>query len=198
MAYLFMGNGAAFRSRFRPPSVPRSLMQTCGGGGTVGHRRVGQVGNGGEAGHLPIRGEAVPLERREHVQPSIYAVARLEAVAEALSERAKVLLERGSFRIPGRPEGAVEVLELRYLGEAPLMFRELSRVRLRGVLEACAHEAPSGVVGPSVVGTGEDEGVALVVPDDLHPTVPTGVEEGTDLEVFPVPHEDHLSRCPCG
>ena len=56
----------------------------------------------------------------------------------------------------------------------------------------CADEPPRGVVGPGVEGAGEHEGVALVVAADLLTAVPARVQEGADLVVLAVAHEQHF------
>jgi hypothetical protein len=93
-------------------ALPTILVEACGLRRSVRHGRVREVGDRGEARNLPVGREAVALERREELKPVVFTVARLEAVAKALGEGAKVVLEGRGFRVPSRPEGAVEVFEL--------------------------------------------------------------------------------------
>ena len=154
------------------------------------HRTVLGVAGRGERRHLPVRRDAPLLEGGEHFEAGVFAVARLGHVAHGLGEGPQVILERRCLPVPGRPQRAVVVLELRDLDQAPLPAVELAVVRVRVVDAVGADKLPSGVVGPGVEGAGEHEPVALVVAADLLTPVPTRVEEGPDLVVLAVAHED--------
>src|SRR6266567_2189166 len=122
----------------------------------------------------------------------VIAVARLQAVAKALRKWTEIILERGSFGVPGGPQRAIKVLELGDLSEAPLLFVDLSVVGVRVVAETHADQAAAGVVSPGVEGASEDQAVALVVAAHLHAAVTARIQEGANLIILAVPHEDHL------
>ena len=60
------------------------------------------------------------------------------------------------------------------------------------VVPGYAHQPSVGVVAPGVEGTGEDQGVAFVVPAHLFAPVHAGVEENMQLFVFAVAGYDDL------
>src|SRR5579871_195952 len=164
---LFLWKGSAWLAA----ALSAILVQRRGGRGAVRHRRMRQVRYRREAGHLPVGWQTVALERGEHLQAAVFAVAGLQTMPQTGRKRSEVVLKRGCLRTPGGPQRSVEVPELSDGREAPLLLVDLAVVRLRVVAKTDAHQASARVVRPRVERAGEDQPVALIVAAHLHTPV---------------------------
>ena len=127
---------------------------------------------------LPVARDQPLVDAADDLGATLPAVPGVEEQVEVELVAAEVLEERRRRRVPRRPDRALVALELRHLDEAPAGAVELLAVRVLG--ERHPDQRAVGRVAPAVVGTHELDRVALVVPADLHPAMPAGVEEDVD------------------
>ena len=96
----------------------------------------------------------------------------------------------GALASPGRPDTALVVGHTGHAHQPPLGLVQFLVVSVLEIGDA-NQRAVSGKA-PPVIGTGEDGGVALIVPADLHPPVSARVEEYIHLALPVAAQDDRL------
>src|SRR5262249_13267529 len=128
------------------------------------------------------------LDAPQHFGLGLAPVPAVELEVEIAGEAAEILGEGGRGRIPGCPDRALVVAELRDLDEAPLLLVEPRMIGLAQVRHA--DQSSVGAVAPAVIRAGEYGRRAFVVAADLHAAVAAGIQEDVYL-VGAVTAQDH-------
>ena len=137
---------------------------------------------------LPVARDQPFLDAAEHLGLALAAVPPVEDQVEKGRELAEIFEKGRRGGVPGRPDRALVIVQLRDLDEPPLRPIELGVVGLAEIGDA--DEPAVGRIAPAVIGAGKDSGAALVIAAHLHAAVAAGIEEHVDL-TRPVAAQDH-------
>ena len=137
---------------------------------------------------FPVAGDQPFLHAAEYLGLALAPVPAVELQIEKACRLAEIFEKGRRRRIPIRPDRTLVHRELRHLDEAPLRAVEL---RVIGLAEKRhADKPPVCPIAPTMIGTGEDRGVALIVAAYFHASVAAGIQKHVHL-AGAVAAEDH-------